>query len=90
MINGIEHQPALMALIKAGYVGLPQLINYVIDEKNGRGVATVQLKSLDKPFELYYNKDTDEWTEKKPSYYNEVEHAGVHPNIINKHYQSAI
>lgn len=92
MINGIEYQPALMALIKAGYVGLPQLINYAINEKKGRGIATVKLKNSDEPIQIYYNKNEDIWAEKKPDYYDKIKHAkvSIHPSIIAKHYQSAI
>lgn len=76
-------QPILMALIKAGYVGAPCLQNVVIDEKNEKGVALIKLQHEDKPHNIYWDKDSDEWVEKKPAYY-------TNPNLVDKLYKSAV
>ena len=78
-----ENQPILMALIKTGYPGSPCYKGHVIDEKNQKGVVSIQLKNETKPHKLYWDKDQDEWVEKKPAYY-------TNPNLVTKHYASAI
>lgn len=78
-----ENQPILTALIKAGYLGAPCLKGFTINEKKEKGVASIQLKHEEKPHNIYWDKDNDTWVEKKPLYY-------INPNVVARHYQSAI
>lgn len=77
-----EKQPILIALIKTGYVGAPCLKGFTINEKTQKGVAIIQLKHETKPSKLYWDKNEDAWTEKRPAYYNEAYlKSEIHPNI---------
>ena len=78
-----DNQPILLSLVKAGYIGAPCLQSVVIDEKNKKGVALIKLKHEEKPHNIYWDKDQDEWVEKKPAYY-------TNPALKEKYYASAI
>jgi hypothetical protein len=70
MINKIERQPILKALIEQGYVGAPVLQNFVVDEKGKSGIALIKSAHSEVPHNIYWNRDKNLWTETKPNYYN--------------------
>jgi hypothetical protein len=75
-----EKQPILRAFVESGYAG--KMISVVINEKKELGVATIHMESTDEMVTLYWNKEKKQWQDKMPAY--------IHPNLVAKHYASAI
>lgn len=76
-----EKQPILKALIDQGWYIPGKTLGIVIAEKMKTGTALIN--SENGPFNIYYNQETCLWTDKKPT-------ALIKPDIIEKHYASAV
>jgi hypothetical protein len=77
----LEHQPILRALIEQGYSS--KMLGAVINEKTQRGTALIKLDSIEKPFNIYWNKHKSQWQDVKPA-------EEVSPAIVERYYASAI